>query len=192
MVPALFISQFIMNLSQHDKKVLIFRKQWNIITKKKKDIIKRKGEYYETEKNRKLAESNYDYTWNYGNCIFSGLTWRAFELRAYDERNPLWMWIFFSWYIAVLCYLILFEFWRICTQIGKNNSFSEENARYFHHMGLYGIGGIIGFAGRLLWLAAIGRVDVLNVGFRLARFCLQEFLSYCVRHSRGWYGMHMI
>lgn len=128
-----------------------------------------------------------------GIVFFSGLTWMAFELRACDERNPLWMWIFFSWYIAVLCYLILFEFWRICTQIGKNNSFSKENARYFHHMGLYGIGGIIGFAGRLLWLAAIGRVDVLNVGFSIGEILLAGvFIVLCEALSRlVWYAHDM-
>ena len=125
-----------------------------------------------------------------GIVFFSGLTWMAFELRAYDERNPLWMWIFFSWYIAVLCYLILFEFWRICTQIGQNNSFSMENATYFHHMGIYSIAASIGFAGRLLWLAAIGRVDVLNAGFSIAEILLAvvftvlcEALSRLVRYA---------
>lgn len=125
-----------------------------------------------------------------GIVFFSGLTWMAFELKATDERNPLWMWIFFSWYIAVLCYLILFEFWRICTQIGQNNSFSMENATYFHHMGIYSVAAIIGFAGRFLWLAAIGRIDVLNAGFSITEILLAvvftvlcEALSRLVRYA---------
>ena len=59
-------------------------------------------------------------------------------------------------------------------------------------MGLYGIGGIIGFAGRLLWLAAIGRVDVLNVVFSIGEILLAGvFIVLCEALSR-WYGMHMI
>lgn len=33
------------------------------------------------------------------------------------------------WVIAVLCYGALWEFWKICTQIGSDNSFCKENAR---------------------------------------------------------------
>ncbi len=41
-------------------------------------------------------------------------------------------WLYFPgligiWLIAGLCYVSLFFFWRICTQIGKDNSFSKEN-----------------------------------------------------------------
>lgn len=125
-----------------------------------------------------------------GIIFFSGLTWMAFELKEIGGENPLWMWIFFSWYIAVLCYLVLFEFWRICTQIGKNNSFSKENAMYFHHMGLYGIGGVIGFVGRVLWLVMIQRVDVLNMGLSIGEILLAivftvlcEALSRLVRYA---------
>lgn len=30
---------------------------------------------------------------------------------------------------AVICYAILYQFWKVCRQIGVDNSFSEENAR---------------------------------------------------------------
>lgn len=32
------------------------------------------------------------------------------------------------WAIALLCYLALYYFWKICIQIGKDNSFCQENA----------------------------------------------------------------
>lgn len=67
-----------------------------------------------------------------GIFFFGALTAYAFRLKA--QGNVLWGWVGFSWYIAVLCYLILFEFWRVCTQIGKDNSFSLENAKYFPYM----------------------------------------------------------
>ena len=100
-----------------------------------------------------------------GIFFFGALTAYAFRLKA--QGNVLWGWVGFSWYIAVLCYLILFEFWRVCTQIGKDNSFSLENAKYFHHMGLYGIGGILGF-GEIL-IAAI---------FTILCECLSRLVQY--------------
>ena len=33
--------------------------------------------------------------------------------------------------IAVFCYAILYQFWKVCVQIGRDNSFSGENARSF-------------------------------------------------------------
>lgn len=115
-----------------------------------------------------------------GILFFGGFTWMAFELKGIDEGNPLWMWIFFSWYIAVLCYVILFEFWNICTQIGKNNSFSKENVVHFHRMGLCGIGGAIGFTARLLWLVVLQRAEILNVGFSIAEILIAlVFIVLC-------------
>ena len=35
--------------------------------------------------------------------------------------------------IAVICYAILYQFWKVCVQIGKDNSFSKENAKYFRN-----------------------------------------------------------
>ena len=35
---------------------------------------------------------------------------------------------------AVLCYLILFEFWRVTDNVGKNNTFTRDNVKYFGKM----------------------------------------------------------
>lgn len=37
---------------------------------------------------------------------------------------------------AVLCYLVLFEFWKITDNVGKNNTFVRENVRYFGKMAI--------------------------------------------------------
>ena len=36
--------------------------------------------------------------------------------------------ILYGWGIAVFCYAILYQFWKVCVQIGRDNSFSGENA----------------------------------------------------------------
>ena len=117
-----------------------------------------------------------------GIFFFGALTAYAFQLKA--QGNVLWGWVGFSWYIAVLCYLILFEFWRVCTQIGKDNSFSLENAKYFHHMGLYGIGGILGFAARMIWVAAVGKADIYKIVFVIGEILIAAIftiLCECLR-----------
>ncbi|MBE6929181.1 MAG: DUF2975 domain-containing protein [Ruminococcaceae bacterium] len=38
-------------------------------------------------------------------------------------------WLIFFWVMAVPCYLALYQFWRICCEIGRDNSFCVENVR---------------------------------------------------------------
>lgn len=39
--------------------------------------------------------------------------------------------LIYSFLIAVLCYIILFNFWKVTCEIGRDNSFSKENAVSF-------------------------------------------------------------
>lgn len=39
--------------------------------------------------------------------------------------------VLYGWGIAVCCYAMLWQFWKVCVQIGKDNSFSKENAKSF-------------------------------------------------------------
>lgn len=57
----------------------------------------------------------------------------ADEMRTgYPEVSFLyWPGMIYGWVIAVFCYAILFQFWKVCVQIGRDNSFSEENAQAF-------------------------------------------------------------
>ena len=45
-----------------------------------------------------------------------------------------WPGIVFGGVTAVFCYAILYQFWKVCVQIGKDNSFSYENAKAFKNM----------------------------------------------------------
>lgn len=62
--------------------------------------------------------------------------------------------ILYGWGIAVLCYAILYQFWKVCVQIGRDNSFSSENARSFVVISrLAFVLAVVWFAG-ILFLAA--------------------------------------
>lgn len=54
----------------------------------------------------------------------------------YEETYPAlaylkWPGMIYGWGIGVLCYAVLFQFWKVCVEIGKDNSFSKENAKSF-------------------------------------------------------------
>ncbi len=42
-----------------------------------------------------------------------------------------WPGLICVWIIGILCYAILYQFWKVCIQIGKDNSFSPENSKSF-------------------------------------------------------------
>lgn len=51
---------------------------------------------------------------------------------AYPEVSYLmWPGMIYGWGIGVICYMILYQFWKVCVEIGRDNSFSEENAHSF-------------------------------------------------------------
>ena len=61
-------------------------------------------------------------------------------LYDYPEMSSrFWPWLIFVLLTGVPCYLALAAFFRICIQIGKDNSFSEENARSLKHISVYAL-----------------------------------------------------
>ena len=80
----------------------------------------------------------------------------AFYMRQQNPQDPVWSFVFFSWYTAVLCYGVLFQFWDVCTQIGRDNSFSLENVRSFHRMAILGVAAGIGYLVRMMYLIIAG------------------------------------
>ena len=110
-----------------------------------------------------------------GVVFFGWLTYLAMQMKAEDDL--IWLGIGCSWYIALLCYLVLIEFWKVCTQIGADNSFSVENAKCFHRMAIRGAHAEIAFL-------SIGEI-LLSLVFIVLCEALSKLISYAyeVKHE---------
>lgn len=57
----------------------------------------------------------------------------ATELKTANPEVAFLFWpcLISVWVIGILCYAILYQFWKVCVQIGRDNSFSCENSKAF-------------------------------------------------------------
>lgn len=72
----------------------------------------------------------------------------------------------FMWFTAVLCFFIVFQFWKISDQIGRENSFSEENAVSFHRMTVSSIIIVIQYIIRIILFIALDKVNIMSLYLR--------------------------
>ena len=73
---------------------------------------------------------------------------------AYPEMaNRYWWWLGFLWLTALPCYAALVIGWKIAGNIGRDRSFSEDNARHLKHISHLAAGDtVFFFAGNVLLL----------------------------------------
>ena len=82
--------------------------------------------------------------------------------------------LLYGWCIAVICYAILYQFWKVCVQIGKDNSFSKENAKCFRNISHFALLlAVVWFAG-IVFLAILavrqpGISIIINIDVMLAK-----------------------
>lgn len=75
---------------------------------------------------------------------------------AYPEAAYLmWPGILYGWGIGVICYAILYQFWKVCVEIGRDNSFSEENAKSFVMISRLAVAMAVVWFGGVVFLAII-------------------------------------
>ena len=72
-----------------------------------------------------------------------------------DMANRYWPWLIFLWATGVPCYAALVIGWRIAVNIGKDRSFSEDNARHLKRIALLAAGdAVFFFIGNIVLLFA--------------------------------------
>lgn len=81
------------------------------------------------------------------------------------------------WVIAFLCYVALWNFWGICTRIGEDNSFCNENAKAMKCMA------VMGFSMTGLIIAAMIYIGIL--GFLGIAYFMIGFFVACVTTGVG-------
>ena len=76
----------------------------------------------------------------------------------YPEYNDAYyLWVVFLWLTAIPCYIVLYLAWKISANIGKDNSFSKENAVCMKYISMLAAGDSIFFF--------IGNIIYLVIGF---------------------------
>lgn len=64
-----------------------------------------------------------------------------------------WPWLLFLWGTGIPCYAALYEFWGICIEIKKDNSFCEENGIRLKAISIFVLGDVgYFFAGNIIFL----------------------------------------
>ena len=123
-----------------------------------------------------------------GLAFFGGFTLYAFKYKP-DINEPLPDYIrsnvVMIWITAVLLYAILYFFWRIVSEIGRDNSFSMENVKNFKYMAF--LGGLIcvEYLIRIaLWLIK-GDINGIAISYTLLKIvAFGIFIVLCLALSR--------
>ena len=79
-----------------------------------------------------------------------------------------------AWIIAVLCYLALWKFWKICNRIGADNSFCRENARamkFISILAFLAAGVVLGVDAWLYFVGLLGKIQAVGHFFIIFAAC---------------------
>lgn len=116
----------------------------------------------------------------------------AKECRAiYPKSKELYIpGLCYGWYLGILCYIALFQFAKICIQIGNDNSFSKENMKSLNIIGIIGMMAALSWFVIMITLVVIGSMSVaffvmivLAVMISISLSILATVLSHLVRKA---------
>lgn len=85
--------------------------------------------------------------------------------------------IAFSCFTGICVFIVLIEFWKICTQIGNDNSFSIENSKAFHNMTICGIVAAVIFACKIVSLIITSNFTLLYMMLILVEIVLSVMFA---------------
>ena len=123
-----------------------------------------------------------------GLAFFGGATAYAYYFRPdYNDPVPIYLRqnMIGLWITAIFCYLILFFFWKIVGEIGKDNSFSMENAKNFKCMGVCGGLIIIEYLVRIIIWLIKGNIELIPLSYTLLKiFVFTIFVVLCYAMSK--------
>ena len=136
--------------------------------------------------------------WLKGLCIFLVVAGAAFFVGLlmlkiwglYPIVKELNHWVLcFSGFMAILYFGVLYQFWKVCTEIGNDNSFSLENAQSFHRMAAYGIASFVSYMVRIIYFivtafSSYGILYALVMGIlSLVFVVICEAMSQLIRNA---------
>lgn len=109
----------------------------------------------------------------------------------YSESAYLyWPGLCYGWLIGIIYYMALFQFWKICNEIGRDNSFSKENIKSLNIISILAVlAAGIWFAG-LVGLILIKSISIsffalmsIAILISLAVAIIATVLSHLVRKA---------
>ena len=123
-----------------------------------------------------------------GLAFFGSATAYAFAFRPdYNDPVPVYLRqnIVFLWVTAILCFLVLFFFWKIINEIGNDNSFSMENVKNFKSMAICGILIIFEYILRIIVWLIKGDLEFIPLTYTLLKiFVFIIFVVLCIAMSK--------
>lgn len=81
--------------------------------------------------------------------------------------NLFWPGMVYGWCVGFFCYAILWQFWKVCVEIGRDNSFSGENARAFVNISHLAILLAVVLFGGIVFLAVVHCLGLMFLLFMI-------------------------
>lgn len=123
-----------------------------------------------------------------GIAFFGSATVYAYFYKPdYGDSVPIYLRhnIIFIWVTALLCFSILFFFWRIVCEIANDNSFSMENVKNFKCMGVCGVLIILEYVIRIIVWLVKGDIVFITLSYTLLKIIVFIiFVILCIAMSK--------